>query len=103
MIKFKSLQSFCDTINELKNDDIQFKIIGTSGECHCGGYTGWEKPADNSFYVKLVALSALETFYCSEFTRLTDTEQISQSKLLLESFSIINKDINFKDGIVTVE
>lgn len=98
MVKFKKFNDFYKLLEELKEDNLQFKIYGQSKEYFTGVLSDNNPP--NNYRVTLVAMTSLGTFYCSERLNINDQEQISQVKALLNTLSIAEIDISFKDGTV---
>lgn len=103
MIHFKSFSSFYDFINQLKNDNIDYKITGHSYEDFTGMYSGLDKPANNKWFVKLLLLTEIGTFYYSEVIRLDDEDKISSIKSQLATLKILNNNISYKDGQIFIE
>ncbi|MFV3013522.1 hypothetical protein ACLD43_15385 [Clostridium botulinum] len=103
MIHFKSFTSFYNFIEVLEKDNTQYKITGHSYEDFSGVYSGSEKPVNNKWHVKLLLLSSIGSFYYSEVIRLENTEEITNIKTKLATLPIINNEINYTNGIVSID
>ena len=102
MIHFKSFDSFYNFIEQLKQDKINYKIIGHSYEDFTGMYTV-EKPANNKWFIKLLLLTPIGSFYYSEMIHLNQVDKIESIKSQLVTLKIINNAISYKDGQVFIE
>jgi hypothetical protein len=86
----------------LKQDKINYKIIGHSYEDFTGVYTR-EKPANNKWFIKLLLLTPIGSFYYSEVIHLDETDKISAIKSQLVTLKIIDNAISYREGQVFIE
>jgi len=103
MIRFKSFSPFYDFVEQMKKDNVQYKLMGHSYEDFTGAYAGFDQPANNKWFVKLLLVSSIGSFYYSEVIKLEDIETITSIKAKLATLPIINNEINYKDGEVSIK
>lgn len=95
MILLTDIEKFYSMISELKESQIQFKLYGNMEETFTGAYAGFEKPANNTLRIKIVALTGIGTIYCNVSIKLKNTDATELAKRIYSDLPISETQISY--------
>lgn len=96
MICINDFQKFLSVIGNLKESNIPVFLYGKSEEKFSGAYAGLGTPPNNTFSLRIAALTSVGTIYCSDSIKLSNSEEVKNAKRLLEELSVFPADVLYK-------
>ena len=95
MIYMDNFEKFHSIISDLKASGAQVYLYGKTDERYSGAFGGFETPPNNTFTIRIVALTSVGTIYCNSNTKLKDNVELDTVKQLYQQLSVSEAEVSY--------